>query len=144
MEPVWQERRRPALGTAAPCYANIWVMQEGNKGRINSGGLFPPAGTRRTPGGSNEICGDVGRRTDSSALTLVLEACSTLKAGDGDYCCEHVSRHELSPTLKYTYTHTHIYIHPCIYSTQIEANKMCGGREAASFILTECPEYCSI
>lgn len=112
MEPVWQERRRPALGTAAPCYANIWVMQEGNKGRINSGGLFPPAGTRRTPGGSNEICGDVGRRTDSSALTLVLEACSTLKAGDGDYCCEHVSRHELSPTLKYTYTHTHIYIKP--------------------------------
>jgi len=39
MEPVQQERRHPALGTAALHYANIWVMQEGNKGRINGGAL---------------------------------------------------------------------------------------------------------
>jgi len=39
MEPVQQEWRHPALGTAALHYANIWVMQEGNKGRINGGAL---------------------------------------------------------------------------------------------------------
>lgn len=39
MEPVQQEQRHAALGTAALHYANIWVMQEGNKGRINVGDL---------------------------------------------------------------------------------------------------------
>lgn len=53
---------------------------------------------------------------------------------------EGKSKQITNTKLFYIYT----YIYPYIYSTQLEANKMCGGREAASFILTECPEYCSI